>query len=190
MQTSIAWASDALWETPRRRHPDRARLHQRAEDLVANTAASVHTSQTRVERDVKRDQCRNRKGFTSTSWPGAREQQFFTSGSLGTSFAACGSTKKETQSRFYKPLQPNALGVLRFFFYPDAAIAREKEIKGRRREKKLALVESMNPRWADLAEKWQDLYKPGPAVDCNEIPRPAGQNAGLRDDAVVDGDNR
>ena len=70
------------------------------------------------------------------------------------------------------------------FFYPDAAIAREKEIKGWRRENKLRLIESLNPRWEDLAEKWQDVYKPDAAVDCNEIPRPAGENAGLRDDAV------
>jgi predicted GIY-YIG superfamily endonuclease len=33
------------------------------------------------------------------------------------------------------------------FTYPDAAIAREKEIKGWRRSKKVRLVESMNPRW-------------------------------------------
>lgn len=30
------------------------------------------------------------------------------------------------------------------------AIAREKEIKGWRREKKIALIESMNPQWKDL----------------------------------------
>jgi len=34
------------------------------------------------------------------------------------------------------------------------AIDREKQFKGWRREKKIALIESMNPRWADLAEKW------------------------------------
>ena len=34
---------------------------------------------------------------------------------------------------------------------PSDAIDREKEIKGWRREKKNALVESMNPRWNDLA---------------------------------------
>jgi len=31
---------------------------------------------------------------------------------------------------------------------------REKQLKGWRRQKKIALIESMNPRWADLAEKW------------------------------------
>lgn len=35
-----------------------------------------------------------------------------------------------------------------------AAIAREKEIKGWRREKKLALIAESNPDWLDLAGKW------------------------------------
>jgi len=34
------------------------------------------------------------------------------------------------------------------------AIDREKQLKGWIRAKKMALVESMNPRWQDLAEKW------------------------------------
>ena len=34
------------------------------------------------------------------------------------------------------------------------AIGPEKQLKGWRREKKIALIEAMNPRWADLAEKW------------------------------------
>jgi putative endonuclease len=35
-----------------------------------------------------------------------------------------------------------------------SAIAREKEIKGWRRDKKLHLIESINPAWADLSESW------------------------------------
>lgn len=35
-----------------------------------------------------------------------------------------------------------------------AAIEREKELKGWRRGKKVALVESMNPEWKDLALRW------------------------------------
>jgi putative endonuclease len=66
------------------------------------------------------------------------------------------------------------------FAYPDTAIAREKEIKGWRREKKVRLIQSMNPQWRDLSEGWEGRYKPEP---CREIPRPAGKNAGLRDDA-------
>ena len=34
------------------------------------------------------------------------------------------------------------------------AISREKQLKGWRRSKKIALIEKMNLRWEDLAEKW------------------------------------
>ncbi len=34
------------------------------------------------------------------------------------------------------------------------AIGREKQLKGWSRAKKVALIESKNPRWADLAETW------------------------------------
>jgi hypothetical protein len=71
------------------------------------------------------------------------------------------------------------------FFYPDAAISREKEIKGWRRSKKIKQIEWMNPRWEDLAKNWSNEYKPEPAAGQREIPRPAGESAGLRDDACV-----
>jgi len=35
-----------------------------------------------------------------------------------------------------------------------AAIAREKEIKAWRREKKIRLIQQENPTWEDLAERW------------------------------------
>ena len=70
------------------------------------------------------------------------------------------------------------------FFYPDAAIAREKEIKAWRLSKKIKLIESMNPRWEDLAKDWGNEYKPA-AADDRDIPRPAGESAGLRDDAAT-----
>ena len=34
------------------------------------------------------------------------------------------------------------------------AISREKQFKRWRREKKIALIEKLNPRWQDLAENW------------------------------------
>ena len=34
------------------------------------------------------------------------------------------------------------------------AIAREKQLKGWRREKKTRLIESENPAWQDLSEEW------------------------------------
>lgn len=39
---------------------------------------------------------------------------------------------------------------------PMGAINREKEIKKWRRSKKIALIESMNPHWLDLAEGWPE----------------------------------
>ena len=35
-----------------------------------------------------------------------------------------------------------------------AAIAREKQLKGWLRSRKVALIENVNPRWADLSETW------------------------------------
>src|SRR3954466_9578717 len=37
---------------------------------------------------------------------------------------------------------------------PTNTINREKQIKGLTRAKKIALIESMNPRWEDLAASW------------------------------------
>lgn len=36
----------------------------------------------------------------------------------------------------------------------NAAIAREKQIKGWSRAKKIALIESLNPEWKDLSAEW------------------------------------
>ena len=38
----------------------------------------------------------------------------------------------------------------------NEAIAREKQLKGWLRTKKLALIESVNPEWEDLAKDWLD----------------------------------
>ena len=49
--------------------------------------------------------------------------------------------------------------ITRLIYYEEtldvrAAIAREKQIKGWLRKKKIALVESVNPGWKDLSEGW------------------------------------
>ena len=42
---------------------------------------------------------------------------------------------------------------------------RERQIKGWRREKKVALIEKMNPRWEDLAEHWgREMLFPGQSL--------------------------
>lgn len=42
-----------------------------------------------------------------------------------------------------------------YAFNPESSIAREKQIKGWKREKKIALIEEMNPTWEDLAKDWR-----------------------------------
>ena len=57
----------------------------------------------------------------------------------------------------------------RLVYYEDtndieSAIVREKQIKGWLRKKKAALVESLNPYWADLAEEWYGHPSPDPSL--------------------------
>ena len=46
------------------------------------------------------------------------------------------------------------------FGFIEAAISREKEIKGWRREKKVALIEGENPTWEDLSAGWAGKADP------------------------------
>jgi putative endonuclease len=51
--------------------------------------------------------------------------------------------------------------VTRLAYYEETndvqtALAREEEIKRWRRNKKIALIKSMNPRWQDLSADWDD----------------------------------
>ncbi len=64
---------------------------------------------------------------------------------IGSQFAA---KYNLTQLVYYEPF-----GDIR------EAIAREKQIKGWRRERKIALIESANPEWKDLTTDW-DLALP------------------------------
>ncbi len=45
-----------------------------------------------------------------------------------------------------------------------AAIAREKQIKGWLRAKKVALIEADNPAWRDLSEGWFDTIERDPSL--------------------------
>ena len=46
----------------------------------------------------------------------------------------------------------NRLVYFELFGSPNAAIAREKEIKGWRRQRKIELIELHNPQWLDLSD--------------------------------------
>lgn len=52
----------------------------------------------------------------------------------------------------------------------ETAIAREKQLKKWRREKKLSLIERENPAWLDLSDGWGLLYgsggEAGPSARC------------------------
>jgi putative endonuclease len=55
---------------------------------------------------------------------------------------------------FAKKYDCNRLVYYEAFDDVRKAIDREKQLKGWVRRKKIVLIESLNPRWADLAEKW------------------------------------
>jgi len=58
----------------------------------------------------------------------------------------------------------NVTILVYFESYDDVhrAIGREKKIKGWRREKKIALIESVNPRWNDLSYGWYQRHRFAP----------------------------
>jgi putative endonuclease len=68
--------------------------------------------------------------------------------------------KNKTMPGFTSRYNLTRLVYYQSFAFPDVAIDREKEIKGWRRGKKIRLIESMNPHWYDLAERWMDIHKP------------------------------
>jgi putative endonuclease len=55
---------------------------------------------------------------------------------------------------FTRQYKCNRLVYYESFTDVRMALAREKQIKRWRRSKKIALIEQMDPRWADLAEHW------------------------------------
>ena len=61
-------------------------------------------------------------------------------------------------------------GCNRLLYYESydnvhTALSREKQLKGWRHSKKIALIESKNPRWKDFAEKWgREILVPGQSM--------------------------
>jgi putative endonuclease len=62
--------------------------------------------------------------------------------------------KRCVGSEFCIKYKLNRLVYFERFQYVDNAIAREKQIKGWLRIKKIALVVSQNPTWSDLSGEW------------------------------------
>jgi putative endonuclease len=63
--------------------------------------------------------------------------------------------KMDTIEGFTKKYKIHRLVYYEAFDHAGNAISREKRLKGWRRAKKTALIEKLNPRWQDLAEKWR-----------------------------------
>ena len=61
---------------------------------------------------------------------------------------------KEGTSGFTSRYRVHQLVYFEIFDYATRAIAREKQLKGWTRARKIALIKSLNPQWRDLAEDW------------------------------------
>jgi putative endonuclease len=59
-------------------------------------------------------------------------------------------------SEFCKHYRLDRLVYFERFQYVGNAIAREKQIKGLLRMKKISLIASQNPTWSDLSAKWYE----------------------------------
>ncbi|MGD1209992.1 MAG: GIY-YIG nuclease family protein [Candidatus Acidiferrales bacterium] len=68
---------------------------------------------------------------------------------------------------FTEKYRIHRLAYFESFRYVRSAIAREKEVKAWRRSKKVALIEAVNPTWADLSEDWASAKNKK-----EQIPRP------------------
>ena len=63
--------------------------------------------------------------------------------------------KAGTGSKFCKRYNVGKLVYFEEFKYVNNAIAREKQIKAGSRQKKLDLINEMNPAWDELSEGWE-----------------------------------
>ena len=64
-------------------------------------------------------------------------------------------------SSFTARYEVDRLVYYEVFRYVNNAIAREKQIKGWRRSRKVALIESQNPSWRDLSRDFGKEFQPG-----------------------------
>ncbi len=62
--------------------------------------------------------------------------------------------KTKTSKGFSATYNCNRLVWFERFTYAESAIAREKQLKGWTRLKKIAWIEKANPSWTDLSEDW------------------------------------
>ena len=73
--------------------------------------------------------------------------------------------KRKTYTGFSSNFNCSRLVWFEGYVHASTAIAREKQLKGWARSKKIALIEKANPTWEDLSESWYtseqlDLSRP------------------------------
>jgi len=89
---------------------------------------------------------------------------------------------------FTKRYRINRLVYYEVFKYVGNAIRREKQIKSWTRAKRLALIQSTNPTWQDLAEDWGKPVKlqiPRSTTPARATTARAGDPGGARDDNLA-----
>jgi putative endonuclease len=64
--------------------------------------------------------------------------------------------KKHTIRGFTAKYEVDRLLYYETYGQVSAAIAREKQLKGWKRERKIALIEESNPQWKDLSHGWYE----------------------------------
>lgn len=72
--------------------------------------------------------------------------------------------KNHVHAGFTDRYQIDRLVWFESYATPQAAIAREKQIKGWTRARKMALVVALNPEWRDLSEEWGTPIPPLPIL--------------------------
>ena len=94
--------------------------------------------------------------------------------------------KHDRGSEFTAKYKVDRLVYFESFQYVNNAIAREKEMKGWRRSKKVALIESVNPTWRDLAQNFGQEFRPaGPASVAHRLdPQQGNQPFSNRDSSL------
>jgi putative endonuclease len=70
--------------------------------------------------------------------------------------------KQHTFGAFTAKYNVTSLAYFERFATIHAAIAREKELKGWVRSKKVQLIESLNPKWKDLSYGWYQKHRYAP----------------------------
>jgi putative endonuclease len=81
-------------------------------------------------------------------------------GVTGFLYARVMQHKRAQVEGFTKKYHVNRLVYFETFRYVNNAITRETEIKKWRRAKKVALMETNNPTWEDLAADWGEAIQP------------------------------